>query len=323
MNLLVILALKLARKINTRLLGNSLTKLLPEKEIIFSRDAANSLIKNRLISDSPVMIARFGATEMNCLANYIAVKDHKNEIINYIKGNIHHFWWDKNTISTMSELSGFFPSNPFTLEAFSELMLEDMKELDILGSWLPYENLFQKELSSVTKINFNDLEPYRHSVPWSTALKGKKVLVIHPFVESIRNQYNKRKLLFSNPNVLPEFELKTIKAVQSLSGRATDYKNWFEALDSMKEKISNIDFDIAIIGCGAYGFPLAAHIKRSGKKAIHLGGATQILFGIMGNRWEREKKYEFIRKMKNENWIKPLPGETPLEGIKVEDACYW
>ena len=28
------------------------------------------------------------------------------------------------------------------------------------------------------------------------------------------------------------------------------------------------------LGCGAYGFPLAAHVKRMGKKAIHMGGSN-------------------------------------------------
>lgn len=51
----------------------------------------------------------------------------------------------------------------------------------------------------------------------------------------------------------------------------------------MKDEIDKQDYDIALIGCGAYGFPLAAHIKRSGKKAIHLGGALQLLFGIKVN----------------------------------------
>ena len=48
-------------------------------------------------------------------------------------------------------------------------------------------------------------------------------------------------------------------------------------------------FDVAIIGCGAYGMPLAAMLKQAGKQAIHLGGATQLLFGIKGKRWEEIK----------------------------------
>ena len=54
----------------------------------------------------------------------------------------------------------------------------------------------------------------------------------------------------------------------------------------MKAQIDKEDFDICLIGAGAYGFPLAAYVKRKGKKAVHLGGALQLLFGIKGSRWE-------------------------------------
>ena len=55
----------------------------------------------------------------------------------------------------------------------------------------------------------------------------------------------------------------------------------------MQKEIDKIDFDIAILGCGAYGYPLASYIKSIGKKAIHIGGATQLIFGIKGKRWEK------------------------------------
>ena len=53
----------------------------------------------------------------------------------------------------------------------------------------------------------------------------------------------------------------------------------------MKSEIDKCDYDVCLIGCGAYGFPLAAHVKHKGKQAIHLGGTLQLLFGIKGNRW--------------------------------------
>jgi hypothetical protein len=72
----------------------------------------------------------------------------------------------------------------------------------------------------------------------------------------------------------------------------------------MKAVIDGKDFDVAIIGCGAYGFPLAAHLKRLGKKAIYMGGATQLLFGIKGKRWDN---YRLISNFFNEHWVRPSP----------------
>jgi hypothetical protein len=39
--------------------------------------------------------------------------------------------------------------------------------------------------------------------------------------------------------------------------------------------IDCLEFDVALIGAGAYGLPLAACVKRLGKKAIHMGGVTK------------------------------------------------
>ena len=146
------------------------------------------------------------------------------------------------------------------------------------------------------------------------------MLAIHPFEESIRAQFRKRELLFADPRVLPPFELKTLKAVQSLGGEANRFASWFEALDWMKEQVSATDFDVAIIGAGAYGMPLAAHVKRLGKQAVHMGGGSQILFGIRGKRWDEHDRFQHLF---NEHWIRPLPSEAPSNFKQVEAGCYW
>ena len=62
--------------------------------------------------------------------------------------------------------------------------------------------------------------------------------------------------------------------------------------------------------------PLAARLKKAGKKSIHLGGAVQIL-GIKGKRWD---EIEDFRKMYNKNWVYP----SNEKGYKnVENGCYW
>ena len=112
----------------------------------------------------------------------------------------------------------------------------------------------------------------------------------------------------------------TIKAVQSLGENDNGYNNWFEAYEYMLEQCKSMDFDVAIIGCGAYGFPLGAEIKKMGKCAIHLGGVTQLLFGIRGKRWD---SYGGVyESMINDSWIRPS-GEEITDIVKsVEDGCY-
>jgi hypothetical protein len=122
---------------------------------------------------------------------------------------------------------------------------------------------------------------------------------------------------------LPEFELKTLKAVQTIAGEKDErFSTWFEALEYMFEETMKIDFDIAIIGCGAYGMPLAAKLKKTGKQAIHLGGETQLLFGIKGKWWE-ENYPSKIASCFNEYWGYPADSEKPKNAGTVEMGCYW
>jgi len=146
--------------------------------------------------------------------------------------------------------------------------------------------------------------------------------VIHPFENSIKAQYPKRKEIWEKHPILPKFELKTLKAVQTLCGEEDErFETWFDALEYMFCEAMKIDFDVAIIGCGAYGFPLAAKLKAAGKQAIHLGGATQLMFGIKGYRWENNYPSK-IATFFNDAWIYPDASETPKNAKTVEKGCY-
>ena len=87
--------------------------------------------------------------------------------------------------------------------------------------------------------------------------------------------------------------------------------------------IAKIDFDIALLGCGAYGFPLAAFIKRDlGRQAVHIGGATQLLFGIRGGRWETNPKSRVLS-LFNSAWVRPEEKERPPNFQQHEGGAYW
>ncbi|MBO9584150.1 MAG: hypothetical protein J7574_08325 [Flavobacterium sp.] len=272
-------------------------------------EICSAIIREELQKDKPSMIARFGSTEIKAILYPKAPKI----IRPLIKSRV---------FTNMETLSGFFPANEKTISQFSDMMYEDMKLLDILGCWRIEELFLQKQFLSSERIQLSALEPYLQKDPWSEVLEGKKVLVIHPFNNTIEDQYhNNRQLLFNDKRILPEFSsLETIKAVQTIAGNDSKFKDWFEALDFMKAEIDKKDFDVAIIGCGAYGFPLAAHVKRIGKKAFHLGGATQILFGIKGKRWVETEKFNTII---NEHFVLPSDEDKVKDATKVEDGCYW
>ena len=263
--------------------------------------------------NEPLLVARLGSVELSCLHFYLEKRSNKKRS------------YSRKITATMSNPAGFFPVDDASLDAFAELYLEHLPHVDAMGVWFnPYEDVICNTCcGNAELVDFDCLEPFRFSNPWSSRLAGRKVLVVHPFVESIQKQYaEKRHLLFPSPDVLPDFELKTLKTVQSIAGSPVDFATWFDAYHHMCDEMAKLDFDICIVGAGAYGLPLASFAKQLGKQAIHLGGVTQILFGIKGRRWEREYA-DSTAKLFNEHWVRPLPTETPANKDKIERSCYW
>lgn len=327
MNIVSIFLLKALRKLYLRYIGGGDT--LPALQKNDNVEEISDLIYNILSSNQPCMIARFGSTELATIVNYIGITSTSHSIIKFIKGSHPEWWWNSNIMQQMQQWSGFFPPTPEYLSRFSKMMLNDAKEINILGSWLQNEYYIKDYLVNAQKVNLLLMEPFWSKNPWTRILKNKKVLVIHPFAETIQKQYKKREFLFSNKDILPEFELYTIKAVQSLGG-SNSFQSWFEALKWMENEMDKIQYDICLIGCGAYGLPLAAHAKRNGKKAVHLGGSLQLLFGIRGKRWENPKYGIHSLKQEgayisliNKYWCRASENERPSNAGAVENGCYW
>lgn len=292
-------------------------------------EEASNIIYEQLSSEKPCMICRFGSTELSTVQNYLGVINPNHSVIKFIKHEQPAWWWNSGIIEKIRDYSGVFPSSAEMCAKFAQLMLEDMKQVDVLGSWCRDENYVINRMPNATLVHLICLEPFFSKQPWTRALEGKRVVVVHPFSQQITCQYNIREKIFANPDMLPDFKLRTVSAVQSLGGENDRFKDWFEALDWMKNEIDKEEYDIAIIGCGAYGFPLAAHCKRTGHKAIHLAGVTQLLFGIKGNRWEDPHYFEeyvgegAYLKLFNEYWVRPGDFGKPANFKKVEGACYW
>ena len=217
--------------------------------------------------------------------------------------------------------SGFYPLTQEYVARFASEMLASMEQVDLLASWVPGEERFGQHFSAASVTELANLAPFWSPQPWTTALAHRKVLVIHPFADTIRKQYqNNRQALFDREEILPRFDLDVLRAVQSLSGPDPRFSTWFEALDWMAQESLSRDFDVALVGCGAYGFPLSARLKKHGKRVVHLGGLLQILFGIRGNRWDSVREF---RELYNSNWIRALPHEVPEGAHKLGQGSYW
>lgn len=286
-----------------------------EKEEFFkpllNKEEANAYLLNALTSEEPFFAGRLGSNELECMVEYY-------DVLKRCEGekNAYH----DNLKLVMKQGAGFFPTTDECLDRFAKLYTENLEDMDFIWSmWLSrFENQYYERFNPNAAIGFYEdtALPYDITNPWTKALEGKKVLVIHPFEDSIRENYEIREKLFKNIDVLPEFELITLKAVQSIADESPEYETWFEALEYMERQIDEIDFDVALIGAGAYGFPLGAYVKSIGKKAVHIGGMLQLLFGIKGKAWNKLGIY-------NEYWTSPKETEKPKGYKSVEAGRYW
>lgn len=268
---------------------------------------AKALLEQMINSKEPFLCSRWGGVEGDIVYAELAGIFIKSEILQ-LKNN-----------------AGFYPLDEYSIHRFIEHSINAAKEIDVLitiNCAIRVEDLYRFYSPNAVLVASPMMCPFWADVSWTNALKGKRVLVIHPFAKLMKKQYKYRDKLFKSSDILPEMELITYQAVQSLNGNS-EFASWFDALDKMEADISNIDFDIALLGCGAYGMPLGAFIKSVlHKKAIHIGGSLQLLFGIKGKRWE-ENGYDYHEKLYNEYWVRPTDDLKPKNYKNVEGGCYW
>lgn len=296
---------------------------LHQTQPYLSAEATNQWISAGLQTSQPFMVGRLGTSELAVVKQYQKIQQLSvlEKLADFGVTGEWNFGWNRRSGKSLERNAGFFPLNHANLNRYSVLVIESMLQVDLLASWVEGEGYFRDRFLQAQLCQLRDIEPYYHVNPWSQYLAGKRVLVIHPFADSIQKQYQlHRRQLFPDRLVLPEFELITLAAVQSMAGnRPASYPNWFAALAGMYEQALQANPDVIILGCGAYGFPLAAMLKAASKQVIHLGGATQILFGIKGQRWDNRAVSAFF----NDAWTRPAAAERPPGAEQVEDACYW
>jgi hypothetical protein len=214
--------------------------------------------------------------------------------------------YNNQVCKTMYQKSGFFPKkNKELLERFGEEYFRATASTDLMKS-IPAANdvsIIQKIKRNMVFIESKKTRPWFQETPWTKCLESRKVLIVSPFVKDIVRQYSKRGSIHENNKVLPKFHLDTVKAFNTRGKNPERFGNWFEALNFMKGEIFAKDFDVALLGCGAYGMPLCRFIKEEmNNTAIYMGSGLQLLFGLKGARWEGKDEYENIF---NSNWVFP------------------
>jgi hypothetical protein len=166
-----------------------------------------------------------------------------------------------------------------------------------------------------------DIFHFIFNMPWTHALKGKRLLIISPFVESFKEKVSIREKIYG-VDLFPDCEFVFIKPPQTQGSNPSaefdvELNKFMKEVESIKDS-----FDVALCSCGGYGNLVCSGIYDMGKSAIYVGGVLQMYFGVLGQRWLRERA-DVVRLFLNEHWSRPKEHEKPKDYEKVEGSCYW
>jgi len=272
------------------------------------------LIKGALDEKRPLSIVRPGRVELDVLNVFLKrclKKGTSYSIPLLAKGELN---------------AGISPQSSQVFDEFSIHYLKGIVQSDLLVhfNWTSYVATLPmcRHLKTLNYFYFDPILQWdRNSFSWLNSLKGKKVLVISPFKNSIESQYRLRKEITIVKDLLPDFELNVLKPPITFAGHQAKI-SWLNELRHFKKQMLEIDYDVALVSAGSYGISIANFAKENGKVGIHVGGALQLFFGIMGKRWE-DGAYYLDNRKPLEGWIRPSIEELPTAKSKVEDGCYW
>ncbi len=272
---------------------------------------ANEMIRTLVSHGTSSAIGKIGANELLAVHEYLALNDgSKTRVKPWLLEELH-------------VTAGVFPPTQDTLVDFAVYFLDIVGRMDLLVAWSrPGERaVLERYCPNANLVSMMGLDPFYVNQPWTAALAEKAVLVASPFVDSIGRQYLRRQLVWPDrPAMLPEFDLQLMRLPFSDGLVKSTFDNWFHALDALVTELHSRTFDVLLVGGGAFSLPLAVAAKKMGRIGIHLGGSTQVLFGVRGARWDN---HPLISALYNDHWVRPSLEETPLNHKQVEAGAYW
>ena len=199
--------------------------------------AFNDLIKKQIQTNKPLFVSRYGNSEL--VACFYAKIRHEG-IIDQISDSL---------LYKAKSGPGVFPQNEEVYLLFAEEYTKALTNADLNAYWgnvLMEEYMIDcYEPKSCQQYAMRALEPFQYADPWTLALKGKKLLIVHPFADLIESQYKRMNEIFPNRCILPLCDLRVVKAVQSNGDAIPDGLNsWKDALDFLYDECMKEDFDI-------------------------------------------------------------------------------
>jgi hypothetical protein len=284
-------------------------------------------IKRKVDAGENFIIPRISGIENNVAVltkQYFVEKNANPEILSYLK----------RVMPVMKKNAGIKISGADSLVEYSEKYLEAFELCELFGGWEHWGDVMRGISFSypymMRKYGYKDFflsyavdvfTSVQFPNVWTTAMRGKRILVISAFAESIAEKIPIREKIYG-VDLFPECTITTIRPPQTHASNdarefSVELAEFFAELDKVKDT-----YDVALVSAGGYANLICAHIFKSGNSAMYVGGVLQMLFGVLGARWLKETP-DAVRLYLNEHWSRPKESERPRDYKNIENGCYF
>lgn len=281
-------------------------------------------IKALFESKRPFFVGRIAGIELQIA--YHMVHGHSREV--------------RQGCAELENNAGIYAPTKESLQAYIDRLLRAYDHCTAIAEWesdgAVYaitgkgQQLISRRTPSVPKFPARALEPYYASATdswswsWMPCLRGKRVLIVHPFENTIRAQIPKLSDVFPDRQGewFSECTFHVLRPPVTLAGNHREME-WSEHLSVFLSCLEDVpEVDVALVAAGGYGMLIADELfsRRPTTSVIYVGGALQLFFGIIGKRWFNQPD---VMRLVTDEWIRPVAADKPPEAARVEKGCYW
>jgi len=299
------------------------------KELMFGdNQILYDYIQSKIENNTHFILPRISGIENNVAVFARVIRDNLHGDLEPLRKYI------KKTLAAMKNNAGILLRSNAETSHYSDLYLSAMEHCEIMAGWdiqgnyighIAQSHAYLRNIFPTKKMFWAlsfDIFHYIYNNPWTHALKGKRILLISPFEESLLEKIPIRSKIYDGIDLFPDCEFITMKPPQTQAGEQSrgftiEFVEFTQRVESVIDQ-----FDVALVSCGGYANPICSFIYEHGKSAIYVGGVLQMYFGILGERWIQERN-DAVTLFHNKHWSRPKFTERPKNSKNVEGGCYW
>jgi len=302
-------------------------------------------LKTMIDGNQPFFLSRIGGSDTNAVIDYLAAKKEPDSLVldAHVRKHLPIVARYNGFYAKFAEQESYFRYLDVLVACYRLLTCGTVCNANLLSLYFPIivpksQRMYSENIGDISDLfqcisdpwRKLDLFPYNrienlgsdHTLikALASSLAGKRVLVISPFAESIKANFHRRHQFFKEFKY-PEFDLCVVNTpitYQGLPEELYPHDNWFETASHLQNLVMQEQFDIALLSCGSYALPIGEFIKSTmGRQAIYVGGVLQLIFGIMGRRYEN---IFFTQHLNLDSYIYPIEKDKYLAGKNIPES---